>query len=85
MNLPFMEMSRAFIGKPPRILREIPSLFLFSGSLIFGLGWRIMIATEPMVFVVDDDQRVRDSPHWLITPVDMTVETFASVLECRLC
>ena len=85
MNLPFMEMSRAFIGKPPSILREIPSLFLFSGSLIPGLGWRIMTATEPMVFVVDDDQGARGFLQWLIMPVHLAVGTFAPVLECRLC
>ncbi|MDP7098241.1 MAG: response regulator [Rhodospirillales bacterium] len=40
-----------------------------------------MTATEPTVFVVDDDQGMRDSLHWLITSVDMAVETFASAKE----
>ncbi len=40
-----------------------------------------MTATESIVSVVDDDQGVRDSLHWLITSMDLAVETFASAKE----
>ena len=36
---------------------------------------------EPTVFVVDDDQAVRDSLRWLVESVGLHVETFASVAE----
>ncbi len=36
---------------------------------------------DPTVFVVDDDQAVRDSLRWLVESVDLNVETFASVAE----
>ncbi len=40
-----------------------------------------MTATEPIVFVIDDDKGVRDSLRWLITSVDLAVETFASAIR----
>ncbi len=36
---------------------------------------------EPTVFVVDDDQAVRDSLRWLVESVGLHVETFASVAQ----
>jgi len=36
---------------------------------------------EPTVYVVDDDQAVRDSLRWMITSVDLPVKTFASARE----
>ena len=33
---------------------------------------------EPIVYVVDDDPAVRDSLRWLLSSVDLKVETFAS-------
>ncbi len=36
------------------------------------------MTTEPTVYVVDDDQAVRDSLRWMITSVDLPVKTFAS-------
>lgn len=37
--------------------------------------------TEPVVFVVDDDQAMRSSLEWLIESVGMKVETYASADE----
>lgn len=36
---------------------------------------------EPIVFVVDDDEAVRESLQWLINSVDVEVRTFASANE----
>jgi FixJ family two-component response regulator len=33
---------------------------------------------QPTIFVVDDDQRVRDSLRWLLESVDLPVETYGS-------
>jgi len=33
---------------------------------------------KPIVFVVDDDEAVRESLHWLISSVDLDVQTFES-------
>jgi len=40
-----------------------------------------MTTSESIVFVVDDDPAVRDSLQWLLSSVDMKVETFASAQE----
>ena len=37
-----------------------------------------MSMREPIVFVVDDDQAMREALRWLLESVDWTVETFAS-------
>lgn len=39
------------------------------------------MAAEPAVFVVDDDQAMRDSLHWLMTSVNLPVKAFASARE----
>ncbi len=39
------------------------------------------MSNEPTVFVVDDDQEVRESIRWLIESVDLAVETFGSGQE----
>ncbi len=39
------------------------------------------MAAEAAVFVVDDDQAMRDSLHWLMTSVNLPVKTFASARE----
>ncbi len=40
-----------------------------------------MTAPEPTIFIVDDDQAVRDSLGWLINSINLKVETFASAAE----
>ncbi len=40
-----------------------------------------MTSNKPTVFVVDDDQGVRESIRWLIESVDLAVETFGSGQE----
>lgn len=40
-----------------------------------------MATSDSIVFVVDDDPAVRDSLEWLLSSVDMTVQTFASAQE----
>ncbi|MBN1345135.1 MAG: response regulator transcription factor [Phycisphaerae bacterium] len=45
------------------------------------LGERESVASEPTVYVVDDDQAVRDSLRWLIESTSLSVETFASARE----
>jgi FixJ family two-component response regulator len=40
-----------------------------------------MMATDPIVFVVDDDEPVRDGIRKLIASVGLRVETFASAGE----
>ena len=40
-----------------------------------------MDTPESTVYVVDDDQAVRDSLHWLMTSVNLPVKTFASAHE----
>jgi two-component system, LuxR family, response regulator FixJ len=40
-----------------------------------------LMKTEPTVFVVDDDQGIRESLCWLIESVGLNVETFASATE----
>ena len=40
-----------------------------------------MMSNKPTVFVVDDDQEVRESIRWLIESVDLAVETFGSGQE----
>ncbi len=40
-----------------------------------------MATSDSIVFVVDDDPAVRDSLQWLLSSVDMKVETFASAQE----
>jgi FixJ family two-component response regulator len=40
-----------------------------------------MSEQEPIVFVVDDDEAVRESLQWLINSVDVEVRTFASANE----
>jgi len=37
--------------------------------------------TRPTVFLVDDDESVRDALRWLIESIDLEVETFASATE----
>ena len=39
------------------------------------------MSTEPIVFVVDDDQAIRNSLKWLIESVGLQVETYASADE----
>ena len=39
------------------------------------------MSNKPTVFVVDDDQEVRESIRWLIESVDLAVETFGSGQE----
>ena len=39
------------------------------------------MSADPTVFVVDDDDAVRDSLRWLIASVDIPVETYASAGE----
>ena len=39
------------------------------------------MSTEPIVFVVDDDQAIRSSLKWLIESVGLQVETYASADE----
>jgi len=39
------------------------------------------MAGEPVVFIVDDDQAIRNSLKWLIESVDLRVETYASADE----
>lgn len=39
-----------------------------------------MIAPEPVVYVVDDDEPVRESLSWLISSVDLHVKTYASAM-----
>lgn len=41
----------------------------------------IMTRAEPTVYVIDDDKSVRDALNWLITSVDLPVQTFASAHE----
>ncbi len=36
------------------------------------------MSNEPTVFVVDDDEEVRESIRWLIESVGLAVQTFAS-------
>jgi FixJ family two-component response regulator len=36
------------------------------------------VTQEPTIFVVDDDQRVRDSLRWLLESVNLPVETYGS-------
>lgn len=38
-------------------------------------------ATQPTVFVIDDDEAVRDSVRWLIETADLQVETYASAAD----
>lgn len=40
-----------------------------------------MATPESIVYVVDDDPAVRDSLRWLLSSVDLKVETFASAAE----
>ena len=40
-----------------------------------------MDPVEPTIYVVDDDEAVRDSLRWLIASVDLHVETYASANE----
>lgn len=40
-----------------------------------------MNATEPMVYVIDDDDAVRESLTWLISSVDLSVEPYVSASE----
>jgi len=37
-----------------------------------------MITPEPVVYIIDDDEPVRDSLSWLISSVDLHVKTYAS-------
>ena len=39
------------------------------------------MSSEPTVYVVDDDQSVRDSLRWLIESVNLKVEAYASAQE----
>ena len=40
-----------------------------------------MTEEKPIVFVVDDDEAVRDSLRWLIASIDLAVHTSASAAE----
>lgn len=40
-----------------------------------------MASVEPTVFVVDDEQPVRDSLRWLLEPLKLNIETYASARD----